>query len=93
MDSDVAQWLCSVFEKEGGEELTVACCVVFKEGKGKGKERRERKKRSGASKAPVCQRGIKILSANCSLSGQVRRQLEFVWIGSQYGLPIYTNSN
>ena len=39
----MAQWLCFVFEEEGGE-LTVACCAVFKEGKGKGKEGKERKK-------------------------------------------------
>ena len=67
--------------------------------RGKGKERRERErkegeeKESGAKKLQSAERGIKILSANCSLSGQVRRQLEFVWIGSQCGLPIYTNSN
>ena len=78
----------------------MACCAVFKEGKGKEKERKGGKgkeegeeKESGAKKLQSAERGIKILSANCSLSGQVRRQLEFVWIGSQYGLPIYTNSN
>ena len=96
MDSNVAQWLCFVFEEEGGE-LTVACCAVFKEGKGKGKEGKERKKgkrkKVEQKKLQSAERGIKILSANCSLSGQVRRELEFVWIGSQYGLPIYTNSN
>ena len=53
MDSSVAQWLCFVSEKEGGE-LTVACCAVFKEGKGK-KEGEE--KESGAKKASVCRKG------------------------------------
>ena len=75
----IRTWLSGsvfVFEKEGGE-LTVACCAVFKEGKGKGKEGKERKKgkrkKVEQKKLQSAERGIKILSANCSLSGQVRR--------------------
>jgi len=72
VDSNVAHWLCFVFEKEGGgADCGVLCCVQRGERGKKGKK--GKRKKVEQTKLQFAERGIKILSANCSLSGQVNR--------------------